>query len=66
MEDLFAYVAQTYDFGWIADREGNKVWEMTYDQTKNSGGAYLAVRERMAVVELPAGTYFLHYQTNEN
>lgn len=53
------------DMNWISDQEGKKVWEMTYDQTKNAGRKTW-FREQVATINLPAGAYYLHYQINRN
>jgi hypothetical protein len=52
---------EMYDYGWLVDaRTRQKVWSMPYAQTEPAGGAR---KNRMseAVLELPAGSYFLHW-----
>ncbi|MEM7049576.1 MAG: hypothetical protein AAF604_07955 [Acidobacteriota bacterium] len=52
---------EMYDYGWIVDQgSGEKVWEMTYEGSRDGGGAR---KNRLAdeVVTLPAGTYTAYY-----
>lgn len=52
------------DYGWIEDeRSGSRVWEMKYAVTSEAGGAS---KNRLfeGTVQLPAGRYILHYQTD--
>ena len=48
------------DYGWIEDKNGNTVWEMTYRKTKEAGGAS---KNRLYnnTISLEAGNYTLHY-----
>ena len=62
----------SYDYGWLvregeagsASGAGETVWEMTYDQTRNAGGAE---RNRIeeTYVALAPGTYTLHFKTDD-
>ncbi len=63
----------SYDYGWLV-REGEPgavsgtgetVWEMTYGQTRNAGGAE---RNRIeeTYVALAPGTYTLHFKTDDS
>jgi hypothetical protein len=55
---------EMYDHGWIEDsRNGKKVWEMTYDETRWAGGAKKN-RKVDEVIQLPAGRYLLFYNTD--
>ncbi len=51
------------DYGWIKDRNGDIVWEMTYKKTKEAGGAS---KNRLFndTIYLDAGSYTLHYVTD--
>lgn len=52
---------ELYDYAWLVDaKTRRKVWAMSYPQTEPAGGAR---KNRMAeeVLELPAGSYLLHY-----
>ena len=54
------------DWGWIENRQGKVVWRMNADNTRvldpeDSG----SVRLYNDVISLPAGTYTVHYQTDE-
>jgi hypothetical protein len=52
------------DYGWIEDAStGETVWEMTYRSTTHAGGAR---KNRLfdRAVQLPAGRYVLHYDTD--
>ena len=63
----------SYDYGWLvregepgaAFGTGETVWEMTYGQTRNAGGAE---RNRIeeAYVALAPGTYTLHFKTDDS
>ena len=51
------------DYGWIEDSEGDTVWEMSYQKTKNAGGAS---KNRLfnGTISLKSGKYSLHYTTD--
>jgi len=52
------------DLGWLVDaRTRRTVWEMDYDRTEHAGGA---AKNRLAeaTLELPAGSYVLHFATD--
>jgi hypothetical protein len=52
------------DYGWIEDAAtGTAVWEMTYRMTTPAGGAD---KNRLfeGTIQLPAGRYVLHYQSD--
>jgi hypothetical protein len=52
------------DYGWIEDaRSGKRVWEMTYRETAEAGGAR---KNRLfdGTVSLPAGRYILFFKTD--
>lgn len=51
------------DYGWIEDGSGKQVWLMTFADTRWAGGAR---KNRVAdlVIDLPAGSYTLHYRTD--
>lgn len=51
------------DWGWIADADGETVWEMTRANTRPAGGAPKN-RRFDGVLPLPAGTYTVHFQTD--
>ncbi len=53
-----------FDFGWIEDSKGKKVWSAGSEQKSfNDGGGYKN-RITPACIELPAGKYSLHYITD--
>jgi len=53
-----------YDHGWIVDAStGKTVWRMTGRNTMSAGGAEKN-RRFDGLVELPAGTYVVHYVTD--
>jgi hypothetical protein len=57
---------EMYDYAWIENaRTRRTVWEMTYGQTRHAGGA-----DKNRVVngklKLPAGSYVVHYQTDDS
>ncbi|HKI79729.1 MAG TPA: hypothetical protein VKA26_14405 [Ignavibacteriaceae bacterium] len=57
---------ETFDYAWIYDEVNNKIaWRMTWDNTTYAGGA-----EKNVVfnneISLPAGTYTVHYVTDDS
>jgi hypothetical protein len=52
-----------FDYGWIEDEHGRRVWEMDFEHTEPAGGAD---KNRMfeGVITLPAGTYVLRYSSD--
>ncbi len=54
-----------FDYGWITDTKGRKVWRMRYADTRHAGGA---MKNRMVneTVQLSAGTYTLHFRTDDS
>ena len=55
-----------YDYGWLEESEtGEEIWAMTYSETRRAGGARKN-REETVVLDLPPGTYELHYRTDGN
>jgi hypothetical protein len=54
------------DYGWIENASTSKtVWEMSYRNTENAGGASKN-RKFDSNVTLPAGTYIAHYTTDDS
>jgi hypothetical protein len=52
---------EMYDRGWIIDaRSRATVWELDYDNSEHAGGAEKN-RVEQRVLELPAGSYVVHY-----
>ncbi len=51
------------DYGWIEDKNGEVVWEMTWRKTHEAGGARKN-REFDGDVLLDAGTYEVHFETD--
>lgn len=49
-----------YDWAWIEDESGVRVWQMRYRQTEHAGGASKNRRAR-EVITLPAGQYTVHF-----
>ena len=54
---------EMFDYGWIENRSGDKVWEMKYDETDPGGGAEKN-RVFEGVITLPAGSYVLRYRSD--
>ncbi|HEX9934082.1 MAG TPA: hypothetical protein VGB38_02705, partial [bacterium] len=54
-----------FDYGWIEDGNGKRVWRMRYEDTKNAGGAR---KNRMVdtTVDLEAGRYTIHFRTDDS
>jgi hypothetical protein len=54
------------DYGWILDAATRRrVWVMEYERTEHAGGAE---KNRLAdqVLQLPAGSYIVYYQTDDS
>ncbi|MFZ5517365.1 MAG: hypothetical protein ACOY90_12040 [Candidatus Zhuqueibacterota bacterium] len=57
---------EMYDFGWILNSDsGERVWEMAYRKSQHAGGA-LKNRLFDDYITLPAGTYTVHYVTDDS
>ncbi len=55
-----------YDYGWITDdRADDVVWEMTRSNTESAGGSRKN-RRFEGTVTLPAGTYTVHFVTDDS
>ncbi len=54
-----------FDYGWIADATGRKVWSMHARESAHAGGADKNLLANQ-VVKLPAGKYTLHYVTDDS
>jgi hypothetical protein len=56
---------EMYDYAWIEDARGRRVWTMRYDETEHAGGAE---KNRMVsrVLRLEEGEYTLHYRTDDS
>ncbi len=54
---------EMYDYAWLEDSAGRVVWEMTYPSTGGAGGASKN-RLYQGTLELDAGDYVLHYQSD--
>ncbi|NNF03394.1 MAG: hypothetical protein HKN17_02910 [Rhodothermales bacterium] len=49
-----------YDYGWIENASGDRVWEMTLGNTEHAGGE-ARTRRFSGIVTLPAGEYVARY-----
>ena len=56
---------EMFDYGWIEDDKGSRVWEMQESKTTHAGGAG---KNRKVDVEitLPAGNYKLRYKSDDS
>ena len=55
-----------YDYGWIIDESADDlVWEMTRSNTEPAGGSRKN-RQFKGTITLPAGTYTVHFQTDDS
>ena len=55
---------EMFDYGWIIDLETDeKIWEMTYNKTRNAGGTSKN-RQVDEVITLAAGSYMVYYVTD--
>jgi hypothetical protein len=56
---------EMFDYGWIEDDKGSRVWEMQGSKTTHAGGAGKN-RQVDVVMTLPAGNYKLRYKTDDS
>ncbi|HEX6285793.1 MAG TPA: hypothetical protein VFZ71_12995, partial [Pyrinomonadaceae bacterium] len=56
---------EMFDYGWIEDDKGSRVWEMQEAKTTHAGGAGKN-RKVDAVITLPAGNYKLRYKSDDS
>jgi hypothetical protein len=56
---------EMFDYGWIEDEKGSRVWEMKEPNTGHAGGAGKN-RKVDAVITLPAGNYKLRYKSDDS
>jgi CubicO group peptidase (beta-lactamase class C family) len=56
---------EMFDYGWIEDDKGTRVWEMQEAKTSHAGGAGKN-RKIDAVITLPAGNYKLRYKSDDS
>ncbi len=56
---------EMYDYAWLEDARGRRIWEMTYSTTDRAGGASKN-RLYQGTLELKAGEYVLHYRTDDS
>ena len=56
---------EMFDYGWIEDDKGSRVWEMQEPRTSRAGGAGKN-RQIDVVITLPAGNYKLRYKSDDS
>ena len=56
---------EMFDYGWIEDDKGSRVWEMQEPRTIRAGGAGKN-RQVDVVITLPAGNYKLRYKSDDS
>jgi len=56
---------EMFDYGWIEDDKGSRVWEMQAAKTEPAGGAGKN-RKVDVQITLPAGNYKLRYKTDDS
>ncbi|HEU4766391.1 MAG TPA: serine hydrolase domain-containing protein [Pyrinomonadaceae bacterium] len=56
---------EMFDYGWIEDEKGSRVWEMQEPKTTHAGGAGKN-RKVDVVITLPAGNYKLRYKSDDS
>ena len=56
---------EMFDYGWIEDDRGSRVWEMKESKTSHAGGAGKN-RKVDVQITLPAGNYKLRYKTDDS
>ena len=56
---------EMFDYGWIEDDKGSRVWEMQMPKTEHAGG--VGKNRKVDVqITLPAGNYKLRYKTDDS
>lgn len=62
----YGYSDEFVDYGWIENADnGEKVWEMTEDNTEHAGGASKN-RKFDGIITLPAGKYMVYYVSDDS
>lgn len=56
---------EMFDYGWIEDDKGSRVWEMQESKTAHAGGAGKN-RKVDVQITLPAGNYKLRYKADDS
>jgi hypothetical protein len=56
---------EMFDYGWIEDDKGSRVWEMKERETAHAGGAGKN-RKVDVQITLPAGNYKLRYKSDDS
>jgi len=56
---------EMFDYGWIENDKGSRVWEMQEGKTAHAGGAGKN-RKIDVVITLPAGNYKLRYKSDDS
>ncbi len=56
---------EMFDYGWIEDEKGSRVWEMQAPKTVPAGGVSKN-RKMDAQITLPAGNYKLRYKSDDS
>lgn len=57
--------SQQYDYGWIENESGERVWEMRYANTSYAGGDRYN-REALEILQLVPGSYSAHFRTDDS
>ena len=52
-----------YDYGWIEDEDGRKVWKMRYEETSHAGGTRKNRLFNDRII-LDSGEYEVHFRTD--
>jgi hypothetical protein len=52
-----------YDYGWIEDERGRKIWQMQFDDTEHAGGASKN-RKINKIIRLEPGAYTVYYRSD--
>ncbi|MBP7460151.1 MAG: hypothetical protein KBA26_02575 [Candidatus Delongbacteria bacterium] len=56
---------EMFDYGWISNRQGDRIWEMSTQNTRSAGGATKNLRYE-DVIRLPNGEYTLVWNTDDS
>ncbi|MBC8151380.1 MAG: hypothetical protein H7Z72_00555 [Bacteroidetes bacterium] len=55
---------QTWDWGWIEDEAGKKIWEMGWTNSR-AAGREAKIRSADTTLVLPTGNYRLQYKSDD-
>lgn len=57
--------SRPYDYGWIENEDGNRIWQMQYSNSTYAGGDRYN-RSAIEIFRLEPGRYAAHFQTDDS